>query len=177
MKKFLFTLVLCFTFVCFLGETIVYAIEFSSKAETLYKEKKSVVEVFNNKNQPIKITVYDIKLMAQIVYAESRSEPYAGKVAVASVIINRLLDPHFPKTVEGVIKQKGAFSCVVNGRIKVHPTKECYLAVYSALEGKDPTKNAVFYYNPKIATSKWMLKVKKADMKSIGNHVFFVVKK
>ena len=115
--------------------------------------------------------------MAQIVYAESRSEPYDGKVAVASVILNRLKSPGFPKTVEKVIKQKAAFSCLRNGEISVVPDKVSYQAVLDALKGKDPTNNAVFFYNPKIATSGWMKKIGKKNIKPIGNHVFFVVNK
>ena len=115
--------------------------------------------------------------MSQIVYAESRSEPYEGKVAVASVILNRLKSPGFPKSVEGVIKQKGAFSCLKNGEIDVVPDKVSYSAVIEALKGNDPTNNAIFFYNPKIATSTWMKQVSKSNVKPIGNHVFFVVNK
>ncbi len=44
--------------------------------------------------------------MAQVVQAESESEPFEGKIAVASVILNRTVTPGFPKTVDSVIKQK-----------------------------------------------------------------------
>jgi N-acetylmuramoyl-L-alanine amidase len=143
----------------------------------LYNEREEIVQVLSYDNKRIHITEDDIYLMAQIVYAESRSEPYKGKVAVASVILNRLLHPRFPKTIEGVIKQKGAFSCIIKGKIDVIPNAECYNAVLEALKGKDPTKEAVFFYNPKIATSKWMKKVSKHNVIPIGNHVFFVVKR
>jgi N-acetylmuramoyl-L-alanine amidase len=143
----------------------------------LYKEEASAVQVFSLSDRKVYITDDDIYLMAQIVYAESRSEPYAGKVAVASVILNRLKSPGFPKTIEQVIKQKAAFSCIRNGEIDVVPDKMSYEAVLDALKGKDPTNNAVFFYNPKIATSVWMKQVSKKNVKPIGNHVFFVVNK
>lgn len=142
----------------------------------LYNEEISSVQVFNVSDKLIYITDDDIYLMAQIVYAESRSEPYDGKVAVASVILNRLKSPEFPKSIKGIIKQKNAFSCLKNGEINVIPDKASYAAVLDALKGKDPTNNAVFFYNPKIATSTWMKKVNKTNVKSIGNHVFFAVK-
>nr|WP_315672198.1 cell wall hydrolase [Clostridium sp. 19966] len=143
-------------------------------SEVAKASKDDTIQVFNYKNNRISISNDDIYLMAQTVFAESRAEPYTGKVAVASVILNRLLDPEFPKTVEGVIKQKGAFSCVINGKIGFAPTDDCVNAVYDALKGMDPTGEAVFFYNPKTATSRWMKEIKKANVKPIGNHVFFV---
>lgn len=143
----------------------------------LYEEKEEIVQVFNNNSQKMQLTDNDIYLMAQVVYAESRAEPFDGKVAVASVILNRLLHPEFPKTIEGVVKQKGAFSCIRNGKIDVIPNSECYNAVLEAIKGKDPTNRAVFFYNPRTATSKWMKNISKENVIPIGNHVFFVVNK
>jgi N-acetylmuramoyl-L-alanine amidase len=141
----------------------------------LYKEQIEAVQVLNYNDRTIYVTDSDVYLMAQIVYAESRSEPYEGKVAVASVILNRLQSPGFPKSIKGVIMQKNAFSCLVNGQIDVIPDKVSYDAVLEALTGKDPTNKAVFFYNPRIATSIWMKNIGKTNVKPIGNHVFFVV--
>lgn len=142
----------------------------------LYKEKDDVVEVFSASNQSIYLTKDDIRLMSQIVYAESGAEPYEGKVAVASVILNRTVHPKFPKSIKEVIGQKNAFSCVKNGKITVEPDESSYNAVLDAIKGKDPTNNALFFYNPKTATSSWMKNVNKSNVKVIGNHVFFDVK-
>jgi N-acetylmuramoyl-L-alanine amidase len=140
----------------------------------LYKEQASSVEVLSNlEKSEVSITEDDVYLMAQTVFAESSSEPYKGKVAVASVIINRLKTPGFPKTIGGVIKQKDAFSCVKNGSLNVIPDESSYLAVLDALKGNDPTSKAVFFYNPKTATSPWMIKTKKSNVIPIGNHIFF----
>lgn len=139
----------------------------------LYKEQVASVEVFNNKS--VYLTNEDLFLMAQVVYAESRSEPYEGKVAVASVILNRLKSPQFPKTIKGVVLQKQAFSCVKGGKINIEPDTTCYSAVIEALSGNDPSNNALFFYNPEIATSQWMKSVQKQNVKAIGNHVFFGV--
>ena len=88
------------------------------------------VEVFKDNNQMLYLTQSDIYLMSQVVYAESKGEPYEGKVAVASVILNRALNNGFPNTIQGVVFQPKAFSCVVNGNIDVQPTQECFDAVY-----------------------------------------------
>ena len=167
-----FTLLLCM-----LGSINTEALTCTNSAVEINKGKDESCQVFNYKNNRIYLSDDDIYLMAQVVFAESRAEPYEGKVAVASVILNRLLHPGFPKTVTGVIKQKGAFSCVVNGKLNVVPTEDCYNAVFDALQGKDPTGEAVFFYNPRTAKSQWMKNVKKRNVKPIGNHVFFLVKR
>ncbi|MBU5454929.1 cell wall hydrolase [Caproiciproducens sp. MSJ-32] len=135
-----------------------------------------VVEVFNYNDNKIYITENDINLMAQVVYAESKGEPYEGKVAVASVILNRVLSPGFPNTIEEVIFQPNAFSCVIDGKISVTPTQECYDAVYDAIRGNDPTNEALFFYNPETATCSWMTNIEKTQSTSIGRHLFFNTK-
>ena len=112
-------------------------------------------------------------LIANIVHGESRGEPYEGKVAVASVILNRLDHPNFPKTVEDVIYQKNAFSCIDQKFSDIKPDQEAYKAVDDALSGNDPTQNALFFYNPRAASSKWMKNTYKSNTITIGNHVFF----
>ncbi len=174
MKKYIFILVLLCIFLIIPWSKVKAAEEIDCD---LYREEVGAIQVFTLNDRNVYITEEDIYLMAQIVYAESRSEPYDGKVAVASVILNRVKSPGFPKTVEDVIKQKAAFSCLKNGEIHVIPDKISYQAVLDALKGKDPTNNAVFFYNPKIATSTWMKEVSKKNVKPIGNHVFFVVNK
>lgn len=137
---------------------------------------KKVIEVFNYNNNFIYLTEEDLSLMAKIVYAESKGEPYEGKVAVASVILNRVLSPGFPDNIKDVIFQPNAFSCVVNGEINVTPNEECFNAVYDAIKGNDPTNEALFFYNPSIATCSWMKEIEKTDSKSIGQHLFFKTK-
>lgn len=153
-----------------------------SEIRDLYNEKIEAVAVFNDSNDSIYVTDEDIYLMSQVVYAESCGEPASGKLAVASVILNRARDGSFPKSISGVINQKNAFSCVKKGKVvhqgkpDVIPDSASYTAVLDALKGKDPTDKAVFFYNPEISTSQWMKDIKKANIKTIGNHVFFVVK-
>ncbi len=134
-----------------------------------------VIAVFQSSNSTISLTKDDIYLMSQVVYAESKGEPFDGKIAVASVILNRTTDSQFPDTIHGVITQKNAFSCVRNGKIDVVPDGDSYNAVLKAIEGYDPTDEALYFYNPKIATCSWMKGVEKTGEKIIGQHVFFNV--
>jgi N-acetylmuramoyl-L-alanine amidase len=175
MKKSFITLLFLFTFLSMLFKTA-SALNVCEKDLELYKNELAAVSVFSNPVNDIYITDSEAYLMAQVVYGESGSEPYIGKVAVASVILNRVRDPLFPKTVAGVITQKGAFSCVKNGKINIIPDEASYRAVLDALKGQDPTDKAVFFYNPKTATSTWMKNIGKKNIKNIGNHSFFVSK-
>ncbi|SUY48201.1 spore-cortex-lytic enzyme [Clostridium putrefaciens] len=141
----------------------------------LYKETNNVVEVISLSNNKVLISKDDIDLMSKTVSAESKGEPYEGKVAVASVILNRTSHPSFPKTIRDVIIQKNAFSCVRDNTVYENPDDSCYSAVMDAIKGNDPTNKAVFFYNPNTATSKWMKNINKSNVKAIGNHVFFDV--
>lgn len=141
----------------------------------LFSQSDEIVEVFNSSVKKVYLTEADINLMAKVVFAESKGEPYTGKVAVASVILNRVTSPNFPNTVEGVITQKNAFSCVINGVINTTPNSDSYNAVKDAIKGLDPTGKALYFYNPKIATCSWMKEIEKCNVTTIGQHVFFNV--
>lgn len=112
----------------------------------------------------------DSYLLARLIYAEARGEPYTGQVAVGAVVLNRVKSSSFPNTVSGVIYQAGAFDVVSDGQINLTPNSTAIRAAQDAMNGWDPTYGCLFYYNPKTATSKWM-KAKTVHL-TIGNHVF-----
>ncbi|MCS4585754.1 cell wall hydrolase [Clostridium perfringens] len=145
------------------------------KAEQSSNSNNEVVAVFQSSNSTISLTKDDIYLMSQVVYAESKGEPFDGKIAVASVILNRTTDSQFPDTIHGVITQKNAFSCVRNGKIDVVPDGDSYNAVLKAIEGYDPTDEALYFYNPKIATCSWMKGVEKTGEKKYRSTCIFNV--
>ena len=112
----------------------------------------------------------DLTLLARAIYGEARGEPYTGQVAVGAVILNRVKSSSFPNTIAGVIYQSGAFDCVADGQINLTPNQNAYNAARDALNGWDPTYGCLFYYNPRTATSKWMLS--RTIKLNIGNHAF-----
>ena len=112
----------------------------------------------------------ELNLLARAVYGEARGEPYAGQVAVAAVILNRVRSSTFPNTVSGVIYQKGAFTAVSDGQINLTPASSAYNAARDALNGWDPTNGCLYYYNPATATSKWIWSLK-VEVR-IGRHSF-----
>lgn len=112
----------------------------------------------------------DLNLLAKCVYAEARGEPYAGQVAIAAVVLNRVKDPNFPNTISGVIYQPWAFTAVDDGQINLQPNQTAYNAARDALNGWDPTYGCTFYYNPSTATNQWIFR--KPIVTQIGRHVF-----
>ena len=103
------------------------------------------------------ITSSDLDLLARVVYGEARGESYVGQVAVAAVVLNRVESASFPNTIAGVVYQAGAFDCVADGQINLTPDDTAVKAAQDALNGWDPTYGCLFYYNPRTATSAWML--------------------
>ena len=118
------------------------------------------------------ISSSDLHLLAKCVHAEARGESYVGQVAVAAVILNRVKSPDFPNTISGVIYQPWAFTAVNDGQINLSPNQTAYNAARDALNGWDPTYGALYYYNAKTATSKWIYT--KTTTITIGNHIFAI---
>lgn len=114
----------------------------------------------------------DLYLLAKCVHAEARGEEYIGQVAVAAVILNRVKSPDFPNTIAGVIYQPWAFTAVNDGQINLEPNQTAYNAAQDALNGWDPTYGCLYYYNPAVATSKWIYT--RQTVVTIGKHVFAI---
>ncbi len=112
----------------------------------------------------------DYDLLARIISAEARGEPYMGQAAVGAVVLNRIEHPSFPDTMSGVIYQKGAFTCLDDGQFYEPISESAYRAATDAINGLDPSGGAIYYYNPKIATSKWIFS--RPVITTIGDHRF-----
>ena len=112
----------------------------------------------------------DIDLLARIISAEARGEPYAGQVAVGAVILNRIEHPSFPNTLAGVIYQPGAFSCLYDGGVNAPVAESAYRAARDAINGQDPSGGAIYYYNPAKSTNQWIFS--RPVITVIGQHRF-----
>ena len=111
-----------------------------------------------------------VDLLARVISAEARGEPYSGQVAVGAVILNRVEHPSFPNTITGVVYQPGAFTCMVDGQIDQPVAQSAVRAAQEALNGADPSGGAIYYFNPNTATSAWIWS--RPLIKVIGNHRF-----
>ena len=98
----------------------------------------------------------DLNLLARIISAEARGEPYSGQVAVGAVVLNRVKHPSFPNTLSGVVYQSGAFTCLQDGQFYANVSDTAYKAARDALNGWDPSGGAIYYFNPATATSAWI---------------------
>ncbi len=112
----------------------------------------------------------DVYLLAKLVYAEARGEPYTGQVAVAAVVLNRVKHSSFPNTISGVVYQPYAFTAVDDGQINLEPNSTAKAAARDAMNGWDPSGGCIYYFNPKTATSKWIWS--RPYVTTIGSHRF-----
>ncbi|MEJ8546067.1 cell wall hydrolase [Brevibacillus borstelensis] len=122
------------------------------------------------RNGKARISKRDMELLARLVYAEGRGEPYEGQVAIAAVVLNRVESPQFPNTVYEVIFARNAFSPVKNGRLSPDTNETARRAVIDAVNGQDPSRGALYFFNPNTATSDWIRS--RTPMLRIQNHVF-----
>ena len=112
----------------------------------------------------------NVELLARLISAEARGEPYNGQVAVGAVVINRTRHPSFPNTISGVIYQRGAFSCIDDGQFYQPIADSAYRAARQALSGSDPSGGAIYYFNPAKTTNKWIWS--RPVIVTIGSHRF-----
>ena len=124
----------------------------------------------SNNSGSSSVSQSDINLLARIISAEARGEPYEGQVAVGAVVLNRVEHPSFPDSFSGVIYQPGAFTAIVDGQFQEKVTDSAYRAARDALNGWDPSGGAIYYYNPDKTSNKWIRT--RPVIKRIGNHLF-----
>lgn len=123
----------------------------------------------NSTNFSINVTTSEKALMARLVEAEAKGEPFAGKVAVVDVVLNRVKSGSFPNTIQGVIYQAGQFSPVSNGSIYNTPSEASIQAVEEALRNNGGN-GSLYFYNPITADSHWLDGMETTTR--IGNHIF-----
>lgn len=127
----------------------------------------------------VTITEEDITMLANLIYCEARGESYEGKLAVASVVINRILSSKFPDTMAGVIYQKGQFAPVTSTKNsfvealaynKAANSRGCYEAAREAAAGITNVSNCVFFQTIAYIEKVDCLHVVRYF---IGNHGFY----
>ncbi len=94
----------------------------------------------------------DLYLLGAIIQCEADGEPYEGKLAVGSVVMNRVRSSYFPNTVSGVIYQSGQFSPVASGRYALRleqgVNNTCMQAAQEVLNGN--ITNSCLYFRTVI---------------------------
>ncbi len=138
--------------------------------QTIKELKRLTGQSTNASGKAVGYKNIDTNLLARTVNAEARGEPYVGQVAVAAVILNRISDPAFPKTVADIVYQPRAFSSVDDGQINLPPSSSAIRAAQEAISGSDPSKGAIFFFNPAKTTNKYIWS--RPQIIKIGNHIF-----
>lgn len=146
--------------------------------QTKVPEQKQVEEVSNGRT--ISMSSEDRKWLEKLVEAEATGESYEGKVAVATVIANRVESSSFPNSVIGVIKAGNGrfhqFSPWDDGRIyKINPTNSTKRAVASVFDNgvRNLPSNTTYFAVESIAFDNWIGQTREY-VKTIGGHAFFL---
>ena len=120
-----------------------------------------------------------VECLTQNIYYEAPNETYEGKLAVATVTLNRVQNREFPKTVCGVVYQKGQFSWT-KGKRPVHGLKTYQEAKRIAMDvlfnntRLKSIKNALYFHNMSV-TPKWSITM--YPIQRIGGHIFYVTRR
>jgi N-acetylmuramoyl-L-alanine amidase len=140
--------------------------------------------------------IADVECLAMNIYHEARNQPFAGKLAVASVVVNRVRDERFPDTVCEVVRQgptrpswKGTgelipvrnrcqFSWYCDGKsdkpLELKQFKRIYLLAIDILRGDtlnlDITDGATHYHADYVTPSWASSKTKTIE---IEDHIFY----
>lgn len=116
----------------------------------------------------VSVAAGDRDLLAAIIQCEAGGEPYAGKIAVGAVIMNRVRSGAFPNTIAGVVYQPMQFQPVRSGRLAIRlaegANESCYKAADEVLAGANNIGKCLFFRTvvPGIKGT------------IIGHHVFYL---
>ncbi len=125
----------------------------------------------SNTNSNSSVNENDAYILAKMISAEARGEPFEGQVAVGAVILNRVKHPSFPNTISGVLYESGAFSALTDGQYYNEPIAEsAHRAADLAIKGWDPSGGAIYYFNPNKTSNAFMWS--RPVITVIGSHKF-----
>lgn len=149
----------------------------------------------NNKTiitgEAMQVSDEDFNNLTMLVLAEAGGQPQDGKVAVAATVLNRYKERNYA-SIYDVIFDPGQFSCCYNGYFchaagiplsfsdyPQYMINAAMNAVEEALQGKDPTREALgggclYYYNPDYTPDDELaLRANLQTTFRIGDHVFY----
>lgn len=113
--------------------------------------------------------------LSRIISAEARGEPLEGKIAVGTVVYNRVASDMYPNTVYDVIfdmKNGVQFTPAATGSVYSTPTEASVIAAKLCMEGKRYRSDALFFCAVAIKDTCWAGK-NRSYIETIGNHSFF----
>lgn len=126
----------------------------------------------------ISISQEDLSCLAKNIYYEAPVEPYLGKLAVATVTMNRVQHPGFPKTICGVVYQRNSRGCQFSwtcgpktkfNRKLYNESLEIARDVLTNNKKVVSLENALYFHNTSIQPN-WTFAKR---IVQIGNHIFY----
>ena len=117
----------------------------------------------------------ELDWMARIISAESRGEPLPGKLAVGTVVLNRVASDEFPNSIREVIfdaKWGIQFQPVKNGTVYDEPTAESVLAAKLVLDGAREAGDSLYFLAPDLTSNHWTMENREFVV-TIGCHWFY----
>lgn len=132
----------------------------SASTKTTADNKNTTSTTKSKKSEPvISYTSKELDLLARLISAEATGQPYKAMVGVGAVVVNRVQSSEWPDSVTDVINHVAGgyyqFTPVKNGYIKNPASKTALKAAKAALNGSDPSKNAMFYFD-ETSTNEWL---------------------
>lgn len=110
----------------------------------------------------------ELHCMAAAIYHESNNEPEHGKLAVASVILNRVDHPRYPSTVCGNVAMRGQFPWYHRKGLKYNESSLTLAKKILSNKGRVLPKNVIYFNTRSTAFAKG-----KRLHQRIGNHYFY----
>ena len=117
----------------------------------------------------------DLYWLSRIISAESQGEPLEGKLAVGTVVLNRVASSEFPDTIYDVIfdrKWGVQFTPVANGTVYLEPTEESVTAAKMVLAGAREAGNSLYFLDPTQTSNHWTIH-NRTYVTTIGCHQFY----
>ena len=114
----------------------------------------------------------DLFWLSRVIHRESGNQPMEGRMAVGNVVLNRVADPVFPDTVEGVLAQKNQFSTYKTGVLAAtEPSESSTIAAKLVMDGGvvEETRGALFFDS---CANSWASR-NKQHIATIGGHKFY----
>ena len=120
-------------------------------------------------------TADELYWMSRIISAESQGEPLLGKIAVGTVVLNRVASWEFPDSIYDVIFDRKwgiQFEPVANGAIYNEPTQESVLAAKLVLDGARAAGDSLYFIAPDLTNNHWIMENQEFVV-TIGCHWFY----
>lgn len=151
---------------------ILFIILFSPRVIHKVNNKLLIKNTRNKMEQVKSYTQEDVEWLARNIYFEARGENLLGRMVVAFVTLNRVIDKRWPNTIKGVVTQRKQFSWYNAGTVpdiknskvyeKCKETAKMCIDLYNDMADADGyvddgiVKGANHYYAAYIPAPSWV---------------------